>query len=187
MYKIFLDKTKTFECDINIEGASLKESEVRLYLETENFLITFPGKINENGTVKIPIGKLKGILDENHTGKIFIEVIAEDTRFTPWASEYQTDISKKVAVKVNEDLKESVIEEHKPKITFKMKEEEIDVNHNINDISEILKTNKISFKLLYNNSEIFNELIETYCNANSIKDLKYKEEIKKRMFNIIKQ
>jgi len=188
MYKIFLDKSKTFECDIQIEGASLNESEVRLYLEAENFLVTLKGKINSDGTVKIPIGKLKGILKENYTGKIFLEVIAEDTRFTPWSSQYKTDVSKKVQVTVNESLNEED-EDEKPKISFKLKEqkEEINVTKNITEISEILKNNNTNFKTLYNNPIIFNQLIETYCKKNSITEIKYVDEIKKRMFNIIKQ
>lgn len=189
MYKIFLDKSKTFECDIQIEGASLNESEVRLYLEAENFLVTLKGKINSNGSVKIPIGKLKGILKENYTGKIFLEVIAEDTRFTPWSSQYKTDVSKKVQVTVNESLNEEDEEEEKPKISFKLKEqkEEINVDKNITEISEILKKNHTKKQTLYNNPIVFDKLIETYCTKNSITDVKYVDEIKKRMFNIIKQ
>ena len=189
MYKIFLDKSKTFECDIQIEGASLNESEVRLYLEAENFLLTLKGKINSDGTVKIPIGKLKGILKENYTGKIFLEVIAEDTRFTPWASQYKTDVSKKVEVTVNESLDEEIEKDEKPKITFKLKEtkEKINVSKNIAEISEILKTNKTNLKRLYNNPLIFNKLIETYCKNNFITDEIYIDEIKKGLFNIIKQ
>lgn len=189
MYKIYLDKAKTFECDIKIEGASMNESEVRLYLEAENFLITFKGKINENGSVKIPIGKLKGILQENQKGKIFLEVIAEDTRFTPWESEYLTDISKKVEVKIDESLLESEKIESKPKITFSLKEEDspINVSKNINEIKQILKDNNITYKPLYNNPIIFNELVETYCRENSIKNKKHIEEIRKQLFNVIKQ
>jgi len=190
MYKISLDKSKTFECDVQIEGASLNESEVRLYLEAENFLITLKGKINSDGSVKIPIGKLKGILKENYTGKIFLEVIAEDTRFTPWTSQYKTDVSKKVQVTVNESLNEEEEEiNDKPKISFKLKEqkEEIDVHKDIAEITEILKNNHTKKQSLYNNPIVFNKLIETYCKKNSIDDTKRVEEIKKQMFNIIKQ
>jgi len=185
MYKIFLDKAKTFECDIKIEGASLNESEVRLNIEAENFTIALKGKINPNGEVRIPIAKLKGILEENYKGKISLEVIAEDTRFIPWESEYVTDISKKVEVKINEQLMESENIQEKPKIIFKMKEEKIDVSKQINEISDILKRNRISNKLLQNNKEVLNELIETYCKENHINEEKEIGEIKKQMLEII--
>ena len=54
MYKIFIDKSKLFECDIKIEGASLDESEARLCLEAKDFSLIFKGNINKNGDVKIP-------------------------------------------------------------------------------------------------------------------------------------
>jgi len=191
MYKIFLDQNKIFECDIQIEGADLNKSEVRLLLESEHFAITFKGSIKPDGTVKIPINKLKGILKEDFTGKISLEVIAEDTVFKPWESEYHTDLSKKVEVKINESLFEE--ENNKPKISFKMKEEidfkeeKIDVSKDLNNISEILVKNKVNYKSLFNNSGIFNNLIEKYCRLNSINDTKRIIEIKNQLYNIIKE
>jgi hypothetical protein len=193
MYKIFLDKPKMFECDIKIEGAALDKSEVRLILETENFAVTFKGKITPAGTVKIPINKLKGILQEDYTGKISLEVIAEDTVFKPWESQYHTDISKKVEVKIDESIEEPELIS-KPKISFTLKEDvdevkekPMDISKSLNGIFEILKTNKVSYKALYNNPVVFNQLIEKYCKTNSISDTKYVNEIKKQVFNIIKQ
>jgi hypothetical protein len=77
MYKVYLDQNKTFECDIKIEGADSSKSEARLVLETKDFSITFKGSI-QDGKVKIPINKLKGVLKENYQGNISLEVIAED-------------------------------------------------------------------------------------------------------------
>jgi len=191
MYKIFLDQNKIFECDIQIEGADLNKSEVRLLLESEHFAITFKGSIKPDGTVKIPINKLKGILKEDFTGKISLEVIAEDTVFKPWESEYHTDLSKKVEVKINESLFEE--ENNKPKISFKMKEEidfkeeKIDVSKDLNNISEILIKNKVNYKSLFNNPTIFNNLVEKYCRLNSVNDTKRIIEIKKQLSNIIKE
>ena len=98
MYKIFLDKTKIFQCNVNIEGASLDKSKARLLIETENFSLAFNGKIKPNGTVRIPINKLKGILNEEESGKISLEIIAEDTLFVPWEADYQASMSKKVEI-----------------------------------------------------------------------------------------
>lgn len=187
MYKIFLDKTKVFECDINIEGASLNESEVRLLLEVDDFMLAFKGKIDSAGNVKIPIQKLKGILKENQTGSISLEVIAEDTVFRPWKSEYQTDFSKKVEVKVNESIMEQ--ENVKPKITFTLKEDPkpvLNVAKDVNKILEILKQNKTNLKSLYDNPIVCDKLVETFCKKNLIDDLDQIREIKKELLNRIK-
>jgi len=184
MYKIFLDKSKLFECDIKIEGASLDDSEVRLCLEAENFNLNFQGKINKTGNVSIPISKLKGIIKEDFVGKIKLEVIAEDTLFIPWESEYQASISKKVEVSFNEDLKETKFVEEKPKMTFKLKEEKFDKTKHINEIFNILRENKVDYKKLYNNPNIFNKLLETYCKENNIS--KYLSEIKKETLRSIR-
>ena len=36
MYKLFTDKTEVFECNIKLEGASLKNSHARLIIESED-------------------------------------------------------------------------------------------------------------------------------------------------------
>jgi len=169
MYKIFIDKTKLFECDIDIEGASLDQSEVRLCLEADNFNIMFKGKITKDGDVKIPISKLKGILQEDFVGKISLEVIAEDTVFVPWESEFKTTVSKKVKVSVDESLTESSFIDQKPKMKFNLKET-FDSSEHINNIFDILKENKVSVKEIYRNKEILNELVKTYCGENKISE-----------------
>ena len=100
MYKLFTDKSELFECDIKLEGASLSKSSARLVVETSDYSLLFKGEINSNGKCEIPIRKLKGLIDENTTGNIRLEVIAEDTFFTPWESDFEVDASKKVTVEV---------------------------------------------------------------------------------------
>ena len=100
MYKLFTDKSELFECDIKLEGASLSKSKARLVVETKDYSLLFNGEINSNGKCKIPIRKLKGLIDETSTGNIRLEVIAEDTFFTPWESDFEVDASKKVTVEV---------------------------------------------------------------------------------------
>ncbi len=84
MYKLFTDKPELFECNIKIEGASLKNSQARLIIETEDLSLLFNGTINKDGKCTIPVKKLKGLLEDNTEGQIKLEVIAEDTYFTPW-------------------------------------------------------------------------------------------------------
>jgi len=190
MYKIFLDKSKTFQCNVDIEGASLNESQARLFLETDNYSLTFKGEISSDGVVKIPISKLKGVLEENEKGKISLEIIAEDTIFVPWEGEYETDISKKVAVSFDTKLDEAVSEpiKVKPKMAFSMVYDDIDTKKHLDEIFKILKKNNVNRTALANKSNhpIFNKLVETYCKLNYIYSTAEIKGIKKDLLKNIK-
>ena len=113
-YKVYADKAETFSCDIELEGANLKDTEVRLVLESDNWNLMFPGEIDKNGKVTIPIRKLN-IFEEGTRGKIKMEVIAEGTVFTPWEDDFEVKMSKKVMIKFNESKTNS----NKPKTIIK--------------------------------------------------------------------
>ena len=115
MYKLFTDKAELFECDIKIEGASLSNSTARLVVETNDYSLMFNGKIDSSGKCEIPIRKLKGLIDESSKGNIRLEVIAEDTYFTPWKSEFEINASKKVTVEIKSQNK-PLIESQGPKV-----------------------------------------------------------------------
>ena len=59
MYKLFTDKNELFECNISLQGASLKKSKARLVVETQDYSLLFKGDINSNGNCEFPIRKLK--------------------------------------------------------------------------------------------------------------------------------
>jgi hypothetical protein len=105
MYTIQLDTVKNFECTLKIQGASLTKSKVNLVIESNDMDIRCRGTINEKGKVSIPVKKLKGILDENSKGKMYLEVIAEDSYFTPYKTDYITELSKKVDISENITVK----------------------------------------------------------------------------------
>ncbi len=115
MYKLFTDKAELFECDIKIEGSSLSKSIARLVVETSDYSLMFNGKISTDGRCQIPIKKLKGLIDESSKGNIRLEVIAEDTYFIPWKSDFEIEASKKVTVEVRSQQK-PLIESKGPKI-----------------------------------------------------------------------
>ena len=115
MYKLFTDKAELFECDIKIEGSSLSKSTARLVVETLDYSLMFNGKISTDGKCTIPIKKLNGLIDESSKGNIRLEVIAEDTYFIPWKSEFEIEASKKVTVEVRSQQK-PLIESKGPKI-----------------------------------------------------------------------
>jgi len=99
-YKLYTDKQEVFECKIHLEGASLKKANARIIIESSDINLMFPGKIDKDGNCNVPIKKLKGLLDENDKGNIKLEVIAEDTYFEPWQSEFIIETAKKIKVEV---------------------------------------------------------------------------------------
>jgi hypothetical protein len=103
-YPVYIDKNENFSCDIEIEGAQLKDTQVRLVLETREWNLLFNGEIDRNGKVNIPIRKLN-ILEEGARGVIKMEVIAEGSVFTPWEQDFEAKRSKKVMVSFNENKK----------------------------------------------------------------------------------
>ena len=167
MYKLFTDKSELFECDIKLEGASLSKSSARLVVETSDYSLLFKGEINSNGKCEIPIRKLKGLIDENTKGNIRLEVIAEDTFFTPWESDFEVDVSKKVTVEVKSQTTKKPIVEAKVKIKEKPTITEKD--HVINLfkllIKEDINVNNISYK-----RNALNNIVATYLKENTVKN-----------------
>ena len=91
-YKLYQDINENFVCDIHIDGVNIDEVIPRLIIESENVSLMFKGFI-EDGKCKIPVDKLS-ILQEGQVGKIKLEVVADNTIFTPWEDTYR--IHKKV-------------------------------------------------------------------------------------------
>ena len=170
MYKLFTDKSELFECDIKLEGASLSKSKARLVVETSDYSLLFDGSISSNGKCEIPIRKLKGLIDENTTGNIRLEVIAEDTFFTPWESDFELDASKKVTVEVKSQTTKKPIVETKVNVKIKNEKPTItEKQHVINLfkllIKEDINVDNISFK----RNEL-NNIVATYLKENTVKN-----------------
>jgi len=106
-YRIARDKDEVFECKISVEGTTLNEARARLVLDSEPWNLTFYGKIHTDGHCTVPIKK--GLpLGEGSTGKIRLEVIAEDQLFVGWENEFLVEVSKKLSVEVKEQKKVKV-------------------------------------------------------------------------------
>jgi len=99
MYRLLKDKNNEFLCEIKLEGASTKDAKVRLFLQGDECEYAFHGKIEE-GKCIVPLGKLKKFANLLESGKIRLEVIADDTWFVPYESEYQLEQEKRVTVEV---------------------------------------------------------------------------------------
>ena len=172
MYKLFTDKTELFECSISLQGASLKKSKARLVIETPEYSLLFKGKISKGGKCEIPIKKLKGLIDEDTKGNIRLEVIAEDTFFTPWESDFEVDTSKKVTVEVKSQTAKKPIVEKQVKVEVKGDKKQITLTekqHVVNLfkllIKENININNITFK-----KNKLNNIVGTYLKDKEIND-----------------
>jgi hypothetical protein len=177
MYKLFTDKAEIFECDIKIEGASLSNSTARLVVETDHYSLMFNGSISSNGKCKVPIRKLKGLIDENNKGNIKLEVIAEDTYFTPWETTFEVQASKKVTVEVkSQTTKKPIVETKGPKVQVtkvkkhkKTKITESEKRHILN-IMKLLIHENVNIDNLSIKKDKLNKVIATYTQFKPINE-----------------
>ena len=98
--KLYTDKSEIFECNVSLEGASIKNSKLRAILKFDDKNLMVEGKINSNGKGKIVFPKLKNISEEGEVGKMELEVIAEDAYFQPYEETFKVETSKKATVEV---------------------------------------------------------------------------------------
>ena len=179
-YKLYTDKQETFECDLYLEGASLKDSSARILVETKDLTLLFPGTISKDGNCKVPIKKLKGLLDEKSEGNIKLEVIAEDTLIEPWQSEFIVETSKKVTVEVkSQGNKKPIRESSKPKVKIK------NVKNHFNPINEmvkVLKENNMTLTKVAKDKKRIVSILENYS-----KKIGYKGGTKKFIREVIQK
>ena len=182
MYTIQLDQTKNFECNLKIQGASLKKSKINMIIEGDAFDIKLKGTIDSDGQVTIPVKKLKGILDENVKGNMFLEVIAEDTYFTPYETEYVTEVSRKVEVtSINGKSKETLTESEGIKVTDS--KPKVTISDIKNDDTLLIKehANRINKNIIRSNLNIFKKedkikvikTIQNYLTENKVENSLY--------------
>lgn len=194
MYKLQLDQVKDFQCKLKIEGASLKKSKANLIIESDTFDLKFKGKINQDGQVTIPLNKLKGILDENIKGNMYLEVIADDMYFTPYSTEYITETSRKVEViSVNDE--NILVEDSAPKITVTDVQESTPAKpkKSIKDnpqyhsakLIKIIKEHKLNIFKLEDKTKIANQ-IQKYLKSNKINE-ELTAAILKEMCNFVQK
>ena len=168
MYKLFTDKTELFECNISLQGASLKKSKARLVVETKDYSLLFNGSINSNGKCEIPIRKLKGLIDEDTSGNIRLEVIAEDTFFTPWQSDFEVETSRKVTVEVKTQTTQKPILE--AKATIKPQQVTISERDHVVNLFKLLIKEDINIdNISYKRNEL-NNIVATYLKENTVND-----------------
>ena len=119
MYTLYSDKKNVFECDIQLEGASLSQAFARVIVEGEDLNLVFNGHITKEGNCKIEMPKLSML---NEGGEMKLEVIAEDMYFNPWNSSFELKKSKSITVEVKQPT-EKIIKENKATVKVKLPKE----------------------------------------------------------------
>jgi len=174
MYKLYTDKTEIFECKVKIDGASLSNSQARLIIESEDLTLLFKGKIDNDGNCKIPIKKLKGLIPESIKGEIKLEVIADDTYFIPWKSDFSVDASKKVVVEVKSQDADLIIE-NTPKVSVTEVKQTLEpevnttIKEHIVNLMRLLLREDISIDNIVFKKNKANSIISTYLNSQQVK------------------
>lgn len=174
----YTDKSEIFECNVNVEGASLENTKAMLVVESKNWNLIFYGDIERGGKCKIEIGKLS-ILKEGETGKMRLEVIADDTYFIPWEGDFEVKTNKKVTVEVISNNKNSLSESNKPKVSVSKIEEKKEVKivakgnktDCLNEVIKKIKQSNITSQNLSNNKLLIKKIVtETVSSYNLIND-----------------
>ena len=119
MYTLYSDKQNIFECDIQLEGASLSQAFARVILEGKDLNLIFNGDITSEGNCRINLPRLN-MLKEG--GEMKLEVIADDMYFNPWNSEFELKKSKNITVEVKQP-KHNIIKENKATVKVKLPKE----------------------------------------------------------------
>ena len=140
MYTLYSDKKNIFECDIQLEGASLSQAFARVIIEGDDLNLIFNGTINNDGYCKIEMPKLN-VMEGN--GNMKLEVIADDMYFNPWDSSYELKKSKSVKVEVRQPTQD-VITETKAKVKVNVVNEQKEVKPPTKRVVKTKKTIKES-------------------------------------------
>ena len=164
MYTLYTDKQELFECSISLEGASVKNSQARLIVESDNLNLLFKGTIDSNGKCSVPIKKLKNLLEESTKGKIRLEVIADDTYFTPWESDFEVETARKVTVEVKTQTNKNTIAEVKTGVVVR----DIKVGDHVQNLSKMLVKENINVHNMASNKVKLNNVIASYLKTNKI-------------------
>lgn len=101
LYKLYRDREESFECNISVEGASLSSAQVRLIVDTNLINLVFYGKLYKDGRCLVPLKKMT-MLPEGTRGQIRLEVVVDDTLFSPWESSCIVEGAKKVSVDIKQ-------------------------------------------------------------------------------------
>ena len=164
-YKLYTDKQEIFECNIYLEGASLTKATSRIIVETQDLKIMFEGTIDKDGNCKVPIKKLRGLVSEDTKGTMKLEVIAEDTYFLPWESDFEVDTAKKIKVEVKQQSK-PLVKSSKPKMVVKEVKHPFDP---VDKVVNVLHKQGIGVSTIYEEKKKMIPMLKNYSTKTGYK------------------
>lgn len=180
MYTLYTDRSEDFKCNIGVEGANISDTQARLVLKSDTINLMFEGKVSSNGDCTIPVSKLNKLLSEGTKGEIKLEVIAEDTFFSPWEDKFEVKTNKKVTVEIqNGNTKETIKESRiRVKVTAPQRAAQpkhvekaplSEVNHG-HILAKLLGKKGINLDNLAENVSTVSSLTEKYINKYKVKE-----------------
>jgi hypothetical protein len=155
--KLYTDKSEVFECNVSLEGASIKESKLRAILKFDDKNLMVEGKIKSDGKGEILFPKLKNISEDGEVGKMELEVIAEDAYFQPYEETFKVVTSKKATVEVL--TKKSL----KPKIVVEKITPEA-------ELMTLLEKRGVTKEMLVKNKSRFSKVLYNYYKEANINE-----------------
>ena len=155
--KLYTDKTELFECNVALEGASIKESKLRAILKFDDKNLMVEGEIKSNGKGQILLPKLKNISEDGEVGKMELEVIAEDAYFQPYEETFKVVTSKRATIEVLSK------ESSKPKIVV----EKVTLE---TPLIKMFKENGITKNMLVKNKSRFSKVLHNYYKEANIQE-----------------
>ena len=164
-YKLYTDKQEIFECQIHLEGASLTQATSRIIVETQDLKLMFEGTIDKDGNCKVPIKKLRGLVSEDTKGTMKLEVIAEDTYFMPWESDFEVDTAKKIKVEVKEQSK-PLVKSSKPQMVVKEVKHPFDP---VDKVVNVLHKQGIGVSTIYESKKQMIPMLKKYSTKTGYK------------------
>ena len=164
-YKLYTDKQEVFECNIFLEGASLTQATSRIIVETQDLKLMFEGTIDKDGNCKVPIKKLRGLVKEDTKGTMKLEVIAEDTYFLPWESDFEVDTAKKIKVEVKQQDK-PIVKSSKPKMVVKEVKHPFDP---VDKVVNVLHKQGIGVSTIYEEKKKMIPMLKNYSTKTGYK------------------
>jgi hypothetical protein len=165
MYKLYTDVDKKFSCKVDVGGVSLSECKSRMILETDGLNLVFNGIITKDGMCEVQLTKLKNILSENTKGKLKLEVIAENTLFTPWETECLVDVYRRLNISEIKLESDSDIIDDRPKVSVKLGEVSKPKKELTNESKYKVHIDLLKSEMKKRNittMDHFNKLIESY-------------------------
>ena len=147
--KLYTDKVESFECNVAVTGASLKESQFRAILKTNDKNLLYEGAINSSGKAEVVFPKLKNILSEGDYGEMVLELIADDAYFQPYSEKFIVETSKKATVEIIRS------KPSKPVISIRKVTPE-------SQLIEVLKANGVTKKIIMDNKQTFGKVLHNY-------------------------